>query len=210
MDRQEALMAVCGYANEHADEIANHDGLTYEKIYLRSEIDAGESRPDRIVFEVERHQRILGCEYWPDEAMDSFMTYWQRFELKPETETLTPLPESRKRTVTVSVDRRAEDRIGSMFAIDFELDDTGSILCTESSCNSERIVSNIGDVREFASEFVEGLCFERELEKISDYLSAEEAIKLLLELKEAYECAAIDKAENAWNHFQKELVDKGL
>jgi len=206
MNKREAFKAVCDYANGHADEIADYRGLTYEKIYRRGEIDEGESQADEIVFEVERHEGILGCEYYVGQPMDSYVTYWQRFRFTPKTETLTLLPESRKCTVSLDVAARAEDGIRNMFSLGFEPDD-GGILCTESCCNSMKVVSNIDDVRKFATEFVAGLSFDCELEGISDYLSAGEEGKLLSEIRDAYERAAIDSAESDWNDFQKELVE---
>lgn len=206
MDKQEALASVCSYADRHADEIEDHDGLTYEKINRRGEIDEDESRPDRIVFEVERHMAILGCTYYPGEPMDSYVTYWQRFEFHPATQVLTPLPESRKRTVEVDVDRRAEDSVDQMFGFDFRPNDAGGFVCTESSCNSEKIVQDIGDVHEFAMECVRGLRLDEELEGISDCLSAGEADRILSDLVDAYIVAATDKAESAWNDFSEDLV----
>ena len=197
MDRNESLKHVVNYILDEGGEV---DGLTPEKIWDRAQLVDAPERPDWIVFEVERHRALL-TNYTPGLPMESFVTYWPRYALHPQTKAFESLGEHRSPVVDLDCGAVANSWITELMYFSFESVGGGKFLCKEACFIEERVVENMDDVESFGVELAKKLNIEHMRYDLEEYLEKEKVEESLNEIRQALEAAAGGKAISQWETF---------
>ena len=78
--------------NKYLETERHHPtGLTVKKIAARGNLQESESTPERIVFEVERHNAIGGAQYRRGLPMSNFETWIKKYSYEPLTNSLSEI-----------------------------------------------------------------------------------------------------------------------
>lgn len=200
MSKTQSLAPVIEYLRECPGEPFH---LTPEKVRERGCLIDDPDRPDKRVFEVQRHSGILGSVYRPGRPMAAFITYWPVYEFDPSTEELTELEAHREPVVNIEDWLFVERQMEMMMELHFEPQDDETYLCIEGVMNEEKTVRNVEEAMDFAEELVRNWNTEFWKDELSPYMDEEEIQSVIERLQEKCREAARNKVQQSWE-FQVE------
>ena len=191
MDSENLLDRFARTFEGNPDEL---DGFTVEKVYDRAvHVD---TQDNKAIFEIERHQAILGVTYVRGMGMASYITYWPRFAFDVTTRIRTALPEMRGREVEIDYDSLADCWFSELISFHSSRQDDGRIEIDESVGGDTAILDNPEEIRGFVESIADSWGIEERLSnELSDDLSNEEierhAVQLCRRLIEELERMAL-------------------
>lgn len=174
-------------------------GYTPAKVLERATVVSFEG--GRLVFEIERHRRILGASYTPGHGMSAFETYWPRFTFDLNTNELEELPEFTRRTSELEVNAYAiAVELAQDHSFSFERDEEGHCVAKEATTVSEKVVESEADVAAFAEDIYSVDGIRRYLTTGSE-LQGEDLRDLPKRIYEHLSGELRDKALSSWRMF---------
>ena len=133
--------------------------------------------------------------------MESFVTYWPRYALHPQTKAFEILGEHRSRVLDIDCSAIAGAWVDALMQLSFESIEGGKYLCKENCSKQERVINSEDEVESFAVELAKGWDIEHTRDYLEEYLEKEEAEEYFDEILQAIESIAIGHAADEWNTF---------
>jgi hypothetical protein len=187
---EDKLDLAFAYFDGHTEEF---DDDYAAKVRERAEIVIDSNNPDKIIFDVERHRAWLGDRYQKGKAMNSFITYWERYEYDPIGQKMRRLGVVRPSTYEVG---GCADLIVEDFFFQVQRTTEGKYRVSEACTNVEAIVASLSEAEEFASSVATDLCFN--LIAVEDAFPPSQTLEVEAELKRVVQGELRTMVRNAW------------
>lgn len=181
------------YLDEVKTDISTN--LTLDKFYRRATNQF--EKDGKFYFEMERHSRALGGQYYKGSRMAAYTTRVEKYLFDPDKEQIIILDVSEEKIDprTIDYSQLAED---NLFDVSFsykKLDGRGYVM-NEFTFNFETIVFNKRDIRRAVREYASKLHFEED--SSFELLLKNQAEKVIRKLEKECYNQLLQRAFNAW------------
>ncbi len=188
-------------ATRLSDYCDHPTGLTSKKISDRAVV-LDDSDSDEIIFEVERHNAVLGAQYTPGAPMAAFITRWIKYRFNTRNNELVEIGDNHPPELDageIDFPQLAED---NLFDMNFAYNpiEGGGYLCTECLSHEEKVVHSVEEVIQFSHDIVNQLDMSYLNYTFPDNFPKSQIDSITKMLLNSMEQQFEERAQLSWSH----------